>query len=90
MLRSKADFLLVRGRYILDIEIAIALVYYLKSLQGRYLYEVGNDDLMSVPSSDFWYEVGIPSARTRMWQLGRPTISEVRKSEVGKFANKFR
>jgi len=66
MLRSKADFWLVRGRYILDIEIVIALVYYLKSLQGRYSYEVGNDDLISVPGSDFWYEVGIPSAHTRM------------------------
>jgi hypothetical protein len=41
MLRSEADFWLVHGRYILDIEIAIALVYYLKSLQGRYSYEVG-------------------------------------------------
>jgi hypothetical protein len=66
MLRSKADFWLVCGRYILDIEIAMALVYYLKSLQGRYSYEVGNDDLMPVPGSDFWYEVGIPLAHTRM------------------------
>ncbi|CAK9226955.1 unnamed protein product [Sphagnum troendelagicum] len=81
MLRSNADFWLVRGRYILDIEIAIALVFYLKSLQGRYevgnddlmsvpgsdfWYEVGNDDLMSVPGSDFWYEVGIPLAHTMM------------------------
>jgi hypothetical protein len=66
MLRSKADFWLLCGRYILDIEIAIALVYYLKFLQGRYSYEVGNADLMSVPGSDFWYEVGILSAHTRM------------------------
>jgi hypothetical protein len=66
MLRSKADFWLVHGRYILDIEIAIALVYYHKSLQGRYSYEVGSDDLMSVLGSDFWYKVGIPSAHTRM------------------------